>query len=129
MSRVHDQLRELRRLQSALGAIHNHLHADDVNAAHEACECAIAGKSVTQPNLSEGDGSHAMDFAAAFNDLAGRYKIRACCVMLLPSATVPNAVSLQLCGDVTACRVVEAQIRGAASTYMGDHQQPAGSAP
>lgn len=34
---------EIVRLRSAIGAIHNHLHADDVNAAQAACECAMGG--------------------------------------------------------------------------------------
>ena len=39
---------------------------------------------------------------------------------LVPSSTQKNAVSVQLCGEVTACKVVETLIRGARSVYMGD---------
>ena len=107
------------RLKSALAAIHNHLHADDVNAAHEACECAITGKVATQAHLSAADAAGAMDFAAAFNALADHHKARACCVLLLPSTT-PGATSIQLLGDVIACQVVERAF-GNRSVYMGDH--------
>lgn len=112
---------EARRLKAALSAIHDRLHADDVNGAHEACECALAGGTVSQPNLSVTDAANSLTFAASFNALATSYKLRACCMVLLPSKTVPGATSLQLCGEVQACKVVESMIRGAASTYMGDH--------
>ena len=112
---------ESRRLKAALGAIHDRLHAGDVDAAHEQCECAISGGDVTQPNLSQANSALSMSFAAEFNALAERHRVRACCVLLLPSATVKNAVSLQICGEVEACKVVEERIRGSASTYMGDH--------
>lgn len=123
MSRVHDLQREVRALKSAIAAIHNHLHADDVNAAHEACECAISGERVTQPNLTEGDGAQTMDFAVAFNALAEHYRVNACSIVLVPSATVRGAVSVQILGAVSACRIVEGMMRGSASTYMGDHQR------
>lgn len=112
---------EIRRLKAALGAIHDALHAGAIDRAHELCECAVGGGSVAQPNLGEDATAFSMDFAAKFNALAEAHRLRACCIALFPSATVPNAVSLQMCGEVTACKVVEAQLRGSASVYMGDH--------
>jgi len=112
---------ESKRLKAALSAIHDKLHANDVYGAHEACECALAGQTVSQPNLSVGDAANSMTFAAAFNVLADIHKVRACCVMLLPSSTVPGMTSVQLCGEVTACKIVEPLLRGKSSTYMGDH--------
>lgn len=111
------------RLRAALGAIHNHLHAGDVNAAHEACECALDGGEATQANLTTEDGATAMTFASRFNALAEQSGLRACCILLMPSATVPGAVSIQLLGEVGACKVVESMLRGRASTYMGDHER------
>ena len=119
------QLRaENRRLKAALSAIHDRLHADDVNGAHEQCECALAGGAVSQPNLTSHDAAAGMDFAAEFNALAQRFKLRACCVMLVPSATRKGYTSLQLCGEVEACKVVETMLRGSSSVYMGDHPGP-----
>jgi hypothetical protein len=116
------QLRvENRRLKAALSAIHDRLHADDVNAAHEQCECALAGGTVAQPNLSVDDSAKTMSFAAQFNALIEAHRLRACVVMLLPSKTVRNAVSLQVCGEVEACKIVESMMRGEHSVYMGDH--------
>lgn len=113
---------ENRRLKSALSAIHDALHAAEVDRAHELCECALSGEAVAQPNLSVANGAKGMTFASDFNRvLAAHEGVRACCIMLLPSKTVPNAVSLQLCGEVEACKVVESMLRGQASTYMGDH--------
>lgn len=113
------------RMKAALSAIHDRLHADDVNGAHELCECALAGNVVSQPNLTAGDAARSMDFAARFNALADGARVRACCVMLLPSATDPRRASLQLCGEVQTCKVVERMLRGTQSLYMGDHQEEA----
>lgn len=112
---------ENRRLKSALSAIHDALHATEVDRAHELCECALAGEAVSQPNLSVADGAKGMTFASDFNRMAAASGVRACCVMMLTSATVEGAVSLQLCGDVGVCKVVEGMMRGHESTYMGDH--------
>lgn len=114
---------EIRRLKSALGAIHDALHASDIDRAHELTECAIGGQTVAQKNLTPEATALTMEFAASFNALCDKHRARACCVLVLPSATVPNAVSLQLCGEVSACKIVEEQLRGHASTYMGDHAE------
>jgi hypothetical protein len=114
---------ENRRLKAALSAIHDALHAADVDRAHELCECALAGETVTQRNLSAADAAKGMTFASDFNRMAAASGVRACCVMMLPSKTVEGAVSLQLCGDVGVCKVVERMMRGGESTYMGDHAE------
>jgi hypothetical protein len=113
---------EVRRLKAALSGIHDRLHAGDVDGAHELCECALAGDAVSQPNLTVAQAARGMDFAARFNALAGAAGLRACAVVFEPSATVPGAASIQLCGNVAACKVLESMIRGEHSTYMGDHQ-------
>jgi precorrin-3B methylase len=112
--------KENARMKAALSAIHDALHANEVDRAHELCECAIDGEVVTQPNISEGDAARGIAFAAQFNQLAKRAGLMACCITLVPSKTVANAVSLQLCGNVEACKVIEEMLRGRASTYMGD---------
>jgi hypothetical protein len=118
-----DRERELRndrtRLKASLSAIHDALHANDVNRAHEFCECALEGKEVSQPNLSVADASKSMSFAADFNKLAQAAGVRACCVMALPSATIEGHTSLQLCGDVAVCRIVERAIRASAQRRLG----------
>lgn len=111
---------ENRRLKAALSAIHDALHADEVNRAHEFCECALSGEEVSQPNLTTAAAASAMTFAVDFNRLAQRAGFPACCVMLLPSSTVPGATSIQIAGNVAACKVVEEMLRGTQSTYMGD---------
>lgn len=112
---------EIRRLKAALSAIHDRLHADDVDGAHELCECALSGVETSQKNLSVSHSASAMDFAARFNGLSQAHQIRACCIMALPSSTLENAISLQICGDVAVCKLVEPMLRGFSSTYMGDH--------
>lgn len=121
MTRAQELARENRRLKSAIAAIHDHLHADRVNEAHEACECALTGEKVTQPNLTVSDGAKAATFAESFNALADKHRMNVCWVGMFPSATVPGAVSIQMGGEVTVCKIVEARMRGASSTYMGEH--------
>lgn len=123
---------ERTRLKAALSAIHDALHADKVDQAHELCECALSGQEVTQSNISAEHAAKGLSFAADFNRLVERSGFRACCITIVPSATVAGAVSLQLCGEVEACKIVESMMRGKASTYMGDvgereatRQQPA----
>jgi len=120
-TRERELRREATRLKAALSAIHDALHADDANRAHELCECALEGQAVSQPNLTVADAARAMSFAADFNRLAERSGMMACCITLVPSATVEGAVSMQLCGNVTACKAIEGMLRGRESTYMGDH--------
>lgn len=121
-----DRERKLRaenqRMKAALSAIHDRLHADDVNAAHEMCESALCGGAVTQPNLTASAGARTMDFAAAFNALADAHRAAAACIMFVPSATVPGATSIQICGHVDSCKTVERMLRGDQSVYMGDHR-------
>lgn len=115
------QRTENRRLKAALSAIHDALHANDENRAHELCECALSGDEVSQPNLTASASAAAMTFAADFNRLAERSGMLACCILLLPSATDPRKTSVQLLGNVAACKVVEGMIRGEQSLYMGEH--------
>lgn len=119
--RERSQRAENRRLKAALSAIHDALHADDHNRAHELCECALTGDDVSQPHLSTTSAAAAMTFAHDFNRLAARSELRACCILLMPSSTVPGATSIQLLGEVAACKVVERMMRGKESTYMGDY--------
>lgn len=110
---------ELQRLQAAINTIHNHLHAGDVDAAHRACECAIQGDEVRQPNLTLSQTTRIHIFSGKFNALCDELQIPAAYVALLPSATVREKVSMQLGGAVTVCKIVE-QAFGARSTYQGD---------
>lgn len=121
-SRERELRAELRRLKSAISAIHDRLHAGDVDGAHEACECALEGGEPTQPHLTASASASVLDFAARFNRLASEMGARACAVVAVPSATVPGATNLQIMGEVTTCKIVESMLRGAPSIYMGDAQ-------
>jgi hypothetical protein len=112
---------EITRLKAAIATIHNHLHADRVNEAHEACECAMTGGEVRQPNLTLTDTAKAQVFAAEFNHLCQSLGIRACFVAALPSQTTPGFTSLQMGGEVKLCRFVETQMNNKSSLYQGDH--------
>ena len=112
---------ENQRLKAALAAIHNHLHAGNVNAAHEACECSMAGESVSQPNLTLSQSARANVFAARFNELCKSLDVQAAFLALFPSATLPGATSFQVGGEVTACKLIEGRF-GQRSIYQGEHR-------
>jgi len=109
---------ENRRLKAAIAAIHNHLHKDDVNAAHEACECAMDGGAVSQPSLDVDTTAAVHEFAIDFNRLCERRKVLAACITFVPLANGKHSV--QLNGQVEVCKWVEAAL-GGKSTYMGEH--------
>lgn len=111
---------EVERLTAAIAAIHDHLHAGDVNAAHEACERAMDSEQVTQRNLDLSTTAKAHRFCVGFNALCDQYDVEAATVMFLPSATVPGATSIQLGGAVRVCKAIE-DWKGQHSTYMGEH--------
>lgn len=112
---------ELDQLRAAVNTIHNHLHAGDVNAAHEACECAMQGQQVRQPNLTLSQTARAQLFAHRFNELCQSLDMEAAFVAFMPSATVPGATSIQLGGAVSVCKMVE-QAFGSSSIYQGEHR-------
>ena len=109
------------RLAAAVAAIHNHLHAGDVNAAHAACECAMAGGEVAQPNLTLPQTARAQRFAVRFNELCAELDIEAGFLALLPSASLAGATSLQVGGCVRPTRVIESAVTGGESVYQGEH--------
>lgn len=111
---------ELTRLRAAIATIHNHLHAGNVNAAHEACECAMSGGEVSQPNLTIQQSSRVQIFAARFNALCEQLDMRAAFLALMPSATASGAISIQIGGEVETCKLLESQM-GRKSIYQGDH--------
>lgn len=115
------QAQENRRLKSALSAIHDALHRNDANRAHELCECALDGEEVAQPNITAGHGAKLQDFIARFNRDAGALGLMACSVIFVPSKTDSRKVSVQLGGNVAACKLVEQMFGGGSSTYMGEH--------
>lgn len=108
------------RLQAAIAAIHDHLHAGRVNEAHAACECAMTGGAVKQTNLTIPDSAKAQVFAAGFNDLCRQSDVRAAFVLLMPSATRPGFTSIQIGGEVSVCKLVE-RMAGGQSIYQGEH--------
>jgi hypothetical protein len=111
---------ENRRLRAALGAIHDLLHRNDVDGAHAAVECALDGETVSQPNITAGETAKLHGFIADFNARATRDGLMAATVVLIPSKTDERKVSIQLGGNVVACKVVEDAL-GGHSTYMGEH--------
>lgn len=112
------QAAENKRLRAAVGAIHDLLHRGDVDGAHKACECAMDGDTVSQPSISAGETANLHAFAAEFNQLCNKHRCASAAVTLIPIGA--NKASVQLCGNVDVCKVVE-QAFGAHSTYMGEH--------
>jgi len=117
-----DHEAEAMRLKAAIGAIHNLLHANKVNEAHEACECAIAGQQVKQPNLTLPDTVRVQVFASDFIQLCLKHEVEAGFLLLMNSATIPGAVSMQCGGAVRPAKLIERGMgRQHRSTYQGEH--------
>jgi hypothetical protein len=114
------EMTEVERLRAAVATIHNHLHAGNVNAAHEACECAMVGEEVSQPNLTLSQTATAQLFAHRFVELCKSLDVKAAFIALMPSATVPGATSFQVGGEVDACKLIE-NAMGRSSIYQGEH--------
>lgn len=112
---------ELTRLRSAIATIHNHLHAGNVNAAHESCECAMSGGVVSQPNLTIPDSAKSQVFAARFNALCEELEIHAAFFAMLPSSRMRGFVSVQIGGEVEMCKLLETRL-GGHSVYQGEHR-------
>lgn len=122
----YELMAELRRLKAAVATIHDLLHRGDVDGAHEACECAMSGDAVSQPSLSVTATAGLQDFAHQFNELAKRTGKMAAAVVIVPIQGDSTRASVQLCGHVETCRVVETALRGRSSLYMGDHGKQGG---
>lgn len=122
----YELMAELRRLKAAVATIHDLLHRGDVDGAHQACECAMSGGSVSQPSLSVASTAGLQDFAHQFNELAGRMGKMAAAVLVVPVQGDPTRASVQLCGHVETCRMVETALRGSSSLYQGDHGKQGG---
>ena len=83
------------RLTAAIAAIHDHLHAGRVNDAHAACECALSGAEVRQPNLTLPQTARAHLFAHRFNEL---------CISLDMTAGFLATTVLTRCPDIGKMR-------------------------
>lgn len=115
---------ENRRLKAALSAVHDALHADEVNRAHALCETALCGGEATQPNIEVSAAAASMDLITAFNKfLASRGNPTACLVHFVPSSSQAGMVSIQIGGEVRACKMLETMLRGKPSMYAGDATQ------
>lgn len=112
---------EVTRLRAAIATIHDHLHAGRINEAHEACECAMQGAEVKQPNLTVPDSAKVQVFASRFNALCQELDMRAAFFAALPSATKPGYFSFQIGGMVWVCEHLEKKM-GGSSIYMGQHR-------
>lgn len=81
----------------------------------------MSGGAVGQPNLTISESARAQVFAARFNALAIELDIQSAFIALMPSATVPGATSIQIGGEVAACKFLE-NMFSKKSIYQGEHQ-------
>lgn len=85
----------------------------------------MSGGTVSQPSLSVEGTASLQDFAARFNSLCQEMGVQACSVvaMPIPGEEKSGHVSIQMCGQVDICQVVEKAMRGHSSIYQGDHSK------
>lgn len=115
-------------LQAKLNLIHDHLHHERFNEAHEVCHCdrvedlnaALPGSNVSQVAASSLDR-----FAHDFNKLAGESGLRVCFVAFVESATKIGFVSTQIGGNVSAIQLLRQLLGQAPTAAVGNHPKKA----
>lgn len=115
---------EVRALRAAIAAAHDHLHHERYNEAHEALHCASAEeaeRAVQQTNLTVEDSARVTHFVEDFNRLCARHRLPAATVVLVDSATVPGATSIQMGGCVETIQAVRHLMGKGPTLAVGDH--------
>ncbi len=109
---------EITALRATIHAAHDHIHNGRVEEAHEALHCQTGGDS-KQPlpgqNIAQDDAARIDRFIRAFNALCIEHDTMAASVVLVPSATKPGYVSIQLGGHVPTIQYLR-QAMGMAPT-------------
>lgn len=107
---------EVQRLTATLHVVHDHLHQGRVDEAHEALHCSIGGDAPDTGNITLADAATMQRFAGAFNRLCLEHGVMAATVTMVPSATVPGAMSIQLGGHVPTIQALR-QMMGKPLTH------------
>lgn len=116
---------ELYRLRATIALVHDHLHHNRINEAHEALHCESAkeaSEALGGSNISIDSASAILLFSQEFNRLCAKRKVDACWVALVPSATRRGWHSMQMGGSVTAINWVRQQMGMGPTTAVGDHR-------
>lgn len=101
---------EIERLRAALTTAHDHLHAGRVDDAHESLHCAVRGEAVRPENVSVKGAAALTVFMGRFTDLCRELDMNAAAVCMLPSASRPGYVSIQLGGSVQVIKELRAMM-------------------
>lgn len=115
---------EVDRLRAKLHAAHDLLHNEKLNELHDLlhCEsCEEASEALAGQNIAVGSAARLAEFIPKFNRLCAEKKINACCVAMIPSATKPGYVSIQLGGSVEVINHVRQQMGMQPTHAVGDH--------
>lgn len=104
-------------LRAALHAAHDHLHAGRINEAHEALHCGINSKPSGTGNIDASQAARLGMLIDSFNHRCQELDICAAIVAFLPSATVPGATSIQMGGEIQACKHLERMLNLPPSNY------------
>lgn len=116
MTRTEEQA-ELRKLRAAVATAHDHLHQGRVDEAHEALHC---GQGDPRPaNFTSDAAASLLRFGQRFNELAQQHDLIVAWVALVPSASRPGFVSIQIGGAVPAIQEIRRQMGMAPTRAAG----------
>jgi len=116
--------KEVVRLRAQVNLIHDHLHHERFNEAHEACHCdgdSDTAKPLPGSNVAQETSSVLNVFAYDFNAMARRSDLMACFVAFIPSATQAGYVSVQMGGRVLAVQQLRRMLGLPDTATAGDH--------
>lgn len=108
---------EVDRLRAALHSAHDHLHAGRVEEAHQSLHCGINDEVPETGNITLDATIRLSHLIEGFNHLCKESGLKACMVAFVDSATKPGCVSLQVGGEISACRMLERMLNAPPSNY------------
>lgn len=110
-------------LAEALAQIHNALHADDIDRAHELVHQALeAGEVDVEPNRHLSD-TDAAAFANAFLDLCQTHGVQAAFVLSEPAGRLLSG------GDAAVNAMLDEAVRALMSKRVEERPEPPGPPP
>jgi hypothetical protein len=101
---------ELRRMLVTLHTIHDHMHAQRFDAAHEAVHRYEGGGEVHPENVCMDDAALVAVFSQRFNALCRELRLNAAYIVPCASISKEGYVSVQIGGHVPTIQFVRAQM-------------------
>lgn len=117
-----DLVHENTMLRAQLAAVHEHLHAGRIDAAHEAIHCSERidpEAALMGTNLAPTTAENGLRFAQRFNALCAEHSIQAGYCAFFPSATKAGYTSIQLGGNVQVIQWLRSEMGAGPTRAVG----------